>query len=208
VEGPNRIGPRRLAAMAAIGEGRAMTRYELDPEVSMLSIEAQSSLHPIRSDATGVEGWAELSIDAEGGIDLGDPVSSRIEFALSLLRSGNPLLDRETERRVAAKKHPVVSAALTALDDADREGWFVASGDVTFHGVTHQLEGLVSVKPTDSGIEINGQARFDVRDFGVKPPRLLALRVHPDVEVILHAHAASTSSEGDSSPASAEEGGP
>ena len=32
-------------------------------------------------------------------------------------------------------------------------------------------------------IRLAGESRFDVRDFGMEPPRILMLRVEPEVEV-------------------------
>ncbi len=164
--------------------------YVLDPDRSMLSIEGRSTLHPIRSDATGLQGWVELTFDSRGGIDLAAPASAHLEFPLSRLRSGNPLLDRETERRVEAKRYPVITAELAQLASAEDADHVMARGAVSFHGVTTDLLGIVQLRQDDGELEINGEVRFDVREFGVRPPRLLALRVHPEVAVIMHAHAA------------------
>ena len=35
----------------------------------------------------------------------------------------------------------------------------------------------------DRTIRLEGQSRFDIRDFGMEPPRILMLRVEPDVVV-------------------------
>ena len=35
----------------------------------------------------------------------------------------------------------------------------------------------------ESTVHLTGQATFDVRDFGMEPPRILMLRVYPEVEV-------------------------
>jgi polyisoprenoid-binding protein YceI len=57
-------------------------------------------------------------------------------------------------------------------------------GDLTFHGVTRPVEGEVSVSlPDDRTIVIEGEQTFDIRDFGVQPPKILMLKVHPDVKV-------------------------
>lgn len=164
-------------------------RYVLEPERSILSVEASSTLHPIRSDATGVSGWVELRIGPDGLPDLSRRPAAHVEFELARLRSGNPLLDRETGRRVSADRHPVVTADLDDLEATDHPRRYRATGMVRFHGHEQRLTGFVDVDQTDHGVELNAWCRFDVRDFDVKPPRLLALRVHPEVEVMLHAHA-------------------
>ena len=61
---------------------------------------------------------------------------------------------------------------------------FVVEGEVTFRGVTRAYEGLVAIDVGPGGeINVRGAAVFDVRDFGMEPPRILMLRVHPEVTV-------------------------
>jgi len=41
---------------------------------------------------------------------------------------------------------------------------------------------------TDEGeLKIDGRSSFDVRDFGMEPPKILMLRVHPEVHVAIDA---------------------
>jgi hypothetical protein len=35
----------------------------------------------------------------------------------------------------------------------------------------------------DDTIRLNGESTFDIRDFGMEPPRILMLRVEPEVVV-------------------------
>ncbi len=35
----------------------------------------------------------------------------------------------------------------------------------------------------DHTIQLEGESTFDIRDFGMEPPRILMLRVEPEVEV-------------------------
>ncbi|HEY2429754.1 MAG TPA: hypothetical protein VGI06_12540 [Acidimicrobiales bacterium] len=35
----------------------------------------------------------------------------------------------------------------------------------------------------DHTVRLSGERTFDVREFGMEPPRILTLRVHPDVVV-------------------------
>ena len=37
--------------------------------------------------------------------------------------------------------------------------------------------------PDERSLVIEGEQIFDIRDFGVQPPKILMLKVHPDVRV-------------------------
>jgi hypothetical protein len=37
--------------------------------------------------------------------------------------------------------------------------------------------------PDARSVRLDGQQTFDMRDFGMNPPRILTLRVHPEVTV-------------------------
>ena len=58
------------------------------------------------------------------------------------------------------------------------------TGDLTFRGVTRICEDDVVITAVDDRtIGLAGESTFDIRDFGMEPPRILMLRVHPDVKV-------------------------
>jgi hypothetical protein len=46
------------------------------------------------------------------------------------------------------------------------------------------VEGEVSLRVLDDGkFEVEGGKVFDIRDFGLTPPRILMLKVYPDLKV-------------------------
>jgi hypothetical protein len=47
--------------------------------------------------------------------------------------------------------------------------------------------------PDPDTLVIEGEHVFDVRDFGVRPPRIGFLRVHPEVNVAIRIEATRTS---------------
>jgi hypothetical protein len=81
------------------------------------------------------------------------PPSARLELAVDRLRSDNPLFERELRRRADARRHPGIVGELRLL-----------AGD-------------------DGGFELKGEQVFDIRDFGIDPPRLLMLKADPEVRV-------------------------
>ena len=167
-----------------------MTRYGITPESSTVAIEARSSVHPIHGEATGLRGRLDVRLDGDG-IDLSAPVRMRLECPIEALRSGNPLNDRELRRRVEAGKYPSIVGEAREVTATERPGRYAVRGDLTFHGVTREVTGEITVAvPAADALVIEGEQEFDIRDFGVSPPRILMLRVEPDVRVRIHVEAA------------------
>jgi polyisoprenoid-binding protein YceI len=161
-----------------------MSRFRILPERSRVWIDATSSVHPIHSETSEVEGWWEAEMEDGGRIDGQSPPRGYLELAVGRLTSGNALLDREMRRRIDARRHPVISGELTELQAIPTNGNHLARGDVTFRGVTRPVDGELKVSLDDERtVRIAGERVFDIRDFGLEPPKLLMLRVHPEVSV-------------------------
>ena len=161
-----------------------MARYRILPEKSTVNIDARSSLHPIKSHMTGLEGFVELEVQGGGKINLTVPPAGELSFPVERLRTGNPLEDRELRKRVDARRFPTISGRLTELKPTGRDGRYLVRGDLTFLGVTRSYEDEMNIAPVDDDtIRLTGQSRFDVRDFGLEPPRILMLKVEPEVDV-------------------------
>ncbi len=160
----------------------AVTRYAIDPERSRLWIDARSSVHPIHSVATGLAGFIDLETDGTGG--LGSPSAARLSFPVAKLSSDNPLERRELQRRLDARRHPTIDGVLTGAQSLDAEGRFRLQGDLTFRGVTRSVAGEIEIVARDDrSIRLDGASKFDIREFGMEPPRILMLRVEPEVNV-------------------------
>ena len=160
-------------------------RHDLDPARSSVTVHASSSVHPITTEAPAT-GWLDVVLDADGRVDPSGPVAGRIEVALGAMRSGNPLIDREAERRLHLRRDPTVTGTLTALV-ADGDG-LSGTGTLDFHGVERPLEGSLELWRDDDGtLVLAGTTELDVTDFGVQPPSLLVVKVHARVRIELAA---------------------
>lgn len=169
--------------------GGSLVRFRIDPETSRVRIEARSSVHPIRGEANGVEGSVELVLDGDEP-DLSTAPSARIELPIERLRSSNRLYDTEMQRRVEASKHPRIVGELGRVWSSGAGGRYRVQGNLTFHGQTKAVEAEVHVEVTDSRrLVADWEQTIDIREFGVNPPRILMLRVHPDVVVTVHLEA-------------------
>ena len=162
-------------------------RHHLDPGRSELEIHASSSVHPIDT-AASVTGWIDVDVDGDGRPAPGESVSGEVELDLRGMRSGNPLIDREAERRLHVRRHPTVTGRLLSLRAGDRDGELAGTGELDFHGVTRAVEGTLRITPGAADeLTLSGSVELDVTDFDVQPPSLLLVKVHPDIRVELRA---------------------
>jgi polyisoprenoid-binding protein YceI len=160
-----------------------MTRYVIVPARSTVWIEARSSLHPIHGEADGLEGYLDVTV-TDGRLDLSEPAEMHVELPVDRLRSGNALMDREMQRRIDGQRYRTISGDARKVRELDADGRYRLIGDVTFHGATRTMEGNVRVAASGDGtVVIEGEQMFDIRDFNVQPPKVLMLRVEPDVRV-------------------------
>lgn len=146
-----------------------------------MTFTGSSSVHPIV--ATGpISGWFEADLTGDRFAP-GSQVTGRLEIAIADLRSGNPLIDAETRRRVGSGAGSTIVAEITETLVVDGATVTIV-GDVEVQGETVALEGELTVSP---GPVLSGEGQVDMRWWGVKPPRLLTLRVHPELVVRIEA---------------------
>ena len=141
-------------------------------------------MHPINSDSDGLEGYIELEKEGEGQLNLARQPAGKLSFPVTRLSSGNRLEDRELQKRIDARRFPTIDGVLTQMDRVGTDSRYRVSGDLTFHGVVRRVADEMTVSFVDDHtVELGGRSTFDVRDFGVEPPRILMLRVKPEVVV-------------------------
>jgi polyisoprenoid-binding protein YceI len=160
-----------------------VARYRIVPGRSRVWIHARSSLHPIHSETDGLEGWLELDVRRDGRVDLDAPSRGHLELHVEQLRSGNSFEDAEMRRRVNTRRYPTIEGDLAQMS-AGADGRYVVEGDLTFRGVTRRYRDEMTVEIADTQtLNLAGESTFDVRDHGMEPPRILLLRVEPEVKV-------------------------
>jgi hypothetical protein len=175
--------PLRVHRLLGIGdwEDGIVARYAILPARSRVWIGARSNVHPIHSSAHGLEGFIDFDADRVGRV--GSHPAGKLSFPVSKLSSGNPLERRELQKRIEARRYPTIDGVLTGMEPLD-EGRFRVRGDLAFRGVTRSVEGDMAMSVVDDRtIRLEGESTFDVRNFGMEPPRILMLRVEPDVNV-------------------------
>ena len=161
----------------------APTHYSFDSVRSCVWISGRSSLHPINTETRGITGWFEATTRADGSLDLDQAVSGELELAVARLTSGNQLYDRELRRRIDARRHPTIVGRVTsiALDGAHPD--YAVTGEILFHGKTRTFSHGMRIEAREDGITLSGEDVFDIREFGMKPPSMLMVRVYPEISV-------------------------
>jgi hypothetical protein len=164
-----------------------VARYRIVPERSRVWIDARSSLHPIRSTSEGLEGYVELQLGADGVVDVTERPAGSLSLAVGRLSSGNRIEDREMHKRIDARRFPTIQGVLREIQPIDGDRIYQVSGEVTFRGVSRPHQDQMTIHQVDEGgtetVRLEGASRFDIRDYGMEPPRILMLRVEPEVDV-------------------------
>jgi polyisoprenoid-binding protein YceI len=164
-------------------------RFTFDSMRSCVWVNGRSSLHPINTETRGIQGWFESGFLADGSLNLALPVTGALEVAVDRLSSGNQLYDRELKRRIDAKKHPIIVGQITRVTAAEGQDQYMVTGDLSFHGRTHTFEHEMSIRHDDeTSISLCGDDTFDIREFDMKPPSMLMLKVYPEVSVKVELH--------------------
>ncbi len=161
-----------------------MARYRIIPSRSRVWVDGRSSVHPIHSTTEGLEGYIELDMDADGHVEAASKPTAELSLPVSRLSSGNRMEDREMYKRIDARRFPTIDGVLDQMDRSGDNGTYRVSGNITFRGVARHHEDVMTLKTLDDRtIQLAGTSRFDIREFGMEPPRILMLKVHPDVDV-------------------------
>lgn len=162
-----------------------MPKYRLIRGPSLLSLEARSSLHPIQTTTTDLEGSFEAQWLDDGRLDLSVPPTGQLEVQIESLKSGNALYDLEMRRRLDTRRYPRIVARIVEVCDQIGQRCRTI-GEVSFHGATQQLEDeLVITRLDDGRLTIKGDITVDIRSFNIEPPKLLTVKVFPEVTIVL-----------------------
>jgi polyisoprenoid-binding protein YceI len=158
-------------------------RYSFDSVRSCVWVSGRSSLHPINTETRGITGWFEASGREDGSLDLDLPIAGELELAVARLTSGNQLYDRELRRRIDARRHPTIQGRVTKISADGAHPRYSVAGDIVFHGKTRSFEHGMDINLDDGEVSLTGDYVFDIREFGMKPPSMLMVRVYPEIAV-------------------------
>jgi hypothetical protein len=161
-----------------------VAHYRIVSDRSQVLIDAKSSLHPIHTRSDGLEGFLDMDVLGGGRINLQSQPLAKLSFPVDKLKSGNPFEDRELKRRIDSRRYPTINGELSELRETPKDGHYLARGDLTFRGVTNSHEDEITVTQIDDRtLKLEGEHTFDIRDFNMEPPKILMLKVEPEVSV-------------------------
>ena len=159
-----------------------MSRYRAVPEESRFWAELSSNLHPIEVSANGIYGFIEAHFNGDGKLDPAASHKAQLAFWVEDMNSGNELRDVEMLRRIDSRAHPSIEWTVRKVSvmSGDR---LRGAGEVTVHGRTRRFEGDFTVSAAQGLIVVEGEHVFDMRDFGITPPRFFWLWIEPQLKV-------------------------
>jgi polyisoprenoid-binding protein YceI len=165
------------------------TSFLVRPDQAAVVLIARSSAGPITFGTAGIEGSIEAEMAGES-ILTESPPTAKLEVPVSNFTSGNHFYDGELLRRIDARKFPLARIDLQRAVAVGQTGRYHVAGELTFHGVTQPLEGMVEISfPAPGTIVVQGTQVLDMRHFGITPPAVAMLKIYPDVRVELHLEA-------------------
>lgn len=170
-----------------------MVRFDLVPGACEVFVRARTNVNTVTMATTDVVGHLDADT-TPAGVFLAITVPwCRIELPVASLHSSNPLYDWEGRRHFDADRYPLIAAELVRAIPAGA-GRHAVTWRLTFHGTARDLDCTLVARAIDEdSILVEGESGFDVRDWGVQPGGLLAIRVHPEasfaVHLLAHRHA-------------------
>ena len=166
-----------LSAEATALPSASPEHIELLPE-SKLQLFGESTFHNFSSTATQikVEGTLESNNTAPAG-DLNLKLNDfRMTIPIAGLKSGNDTLDKHMYEAFQAEKFPKIHAELKNYEvtDNDKTSHKVsATIDLIVAGVTKTLPINATVTEEGAKIQVKGETKLLMTDFGIQPPVLM-----------------------------------
>lgn len=158
-------------------------RYSFDSMRSCVWVSGRSSLHPINTETRGITGRFEASTRTDGSLDLDLPISGELQLAVEKLTSGNQLYDHELRRRIDARRYPTIEGRVTKISADGVHPRYLVAGVISFHGKSRSFEHVMNIEIGEEEVSLTGDYVFDIREFGMKPPSMLMIRVYPEIAV-------------------------
>ncbi|MFZ0129498.1 MAG: YceI family protein [Candidatus Dormiibacterota bacterium] len=163
-----------------------MARFEVDTAQTTVQVGLRVNLHPSHITANALTGFIECELDEQGKPRLDQPYRAELTLPVEAIKSGNGLQDREMRRRFDTSRYPSISAVVTHGEALDGDGRYRVTARLTLHGITKDITGDVTLTASGNTLTIDGQQVINVKDFGIDPPRLIILKVEPEVDLQVH----------------------
>lgn len=152
--------------------------------------DGQATFHIRATIVRDFTGHAVVSRAEYKGTDLAH-VQGLTEVRVADMRTGVGLRDRHLRVAMEADSFPLLRFELASVEPSAARGDTVDAvlvGQLTIHGVTHEVRAPGSVVLGHGSVEVLATFALDMRAYGIQPPvkMLGTLRVAPDVGVGIH----------------------
>jgi polyisoprenoid-binding protein YceI len=161
-------------------------RFRVNTAQSTVKVGLRVNLHPSHINADALAGFVECEVDDQGKPRLDQPYRAELTLPVDAIKSGNSIQDREMRRRFDVSRYPTITATVTHGEALEGEGRYRAAAQLTMHGQTREITGDVQLGVNGTTMSIDGQQVINVKEFGIDPPRLIILKVEPDVDLQVH----------------------
>lgn len=105
--------------------------------------------------------------------------SATVQMKFANVRTGDTDRDKDMLKRFEAATHPDITYTVKAFEK-DKAGAVIAKGELTWHGVTKELNVPVTITRKGDDLEVDASFTVDHRDWGMKKVRsMLMLTVDP-----------------------------
>jgi polyisoprenoid-binding protein YceI len=159
-----------------------VSRFRAVPEESTFWAVLNSNTHEVEVKAAGIYGFIEAHLNGDGQLDPVAAHRAQLAFWVEDLNSGNELRDIEMLRRMDVRGHPSIEWTVKTVSPLS-DGRCRASVDVTVHGRTRGFEEEFALSVAPGLLVVDGEHAFDMRDFGIVPPRFFWLWIEPRLKV-------------------------
>ncbi|MFN2504243.1 MAG: YceI family protein, partial [Acidimicrobiales bacterium] len=99
------------------------------------------------------------------------------------LKTGKKLEDMALSKQIDAKKYPTVRYEVRGVDGGPES--YKLTGALTFHGVTQEFVEECRASLDGGTLRVEAEHTFDIRDFGVKPFKILSMQIKPEVKLVV-----------------------
>ena len=184
--------PRLLAALSALvllsslsapRALRAQSEFVLDPAASHVTFRGRALAVEIVGRSTDLTGAIEL-VPTNPRI-----VQGQVRFAVASLETEPPANKAEVEKVFGGADHPEVTFVVDSTTFDRLENTWLLHGQLVMRGVSRPVDFLGTARRIGQRILAHGEARVDIRDWGIAPPEWLLGLVRMDALVTLGFHA-------------------
>lgn len=159
-----------------------MTRFSIVSHRSRVAVEVQSTLQ--RLEVVSSELTGEIEAEFYDGQLVVAGASGSLAVPSTSLMSGNWLIDRDVRVMLEVRKFPELGGEVIEIKTADGAGNFWVRGNLSLHGVTREVSGSASlIELSDHHVEFEAAMTLDYTLFNLTPPKLLMLKVEPEVQI-------------------------